>query len=294
MRVPRTFLIAIAAVGTVVTCRAAGPDDASSKALLEAILKARKDVETSTAELANLQDAVSAERAPLAKKVETLQSEVKKLREAAADARRSRVAGEEERRALRTKVGSLEEECRFAHSLLSEYRRSVETRAGRAENQLLAESLAAVDGALGGDDKYQRLAAGFEHILKLAGEWHVNRLGGMTFDGSALDEKGVECRGRFAVFGPVTYFSCEDGKPAGIAVTRLGSSLVSVFTDMDESAREGVRAVVSGRAATVPVDLTSGDALKIASAKSSLIDHLKKGGVPMAIGIAPTKFPSIF
>lgn len=283
MKVLHALARLVPALGIVTACLAAdAPSDVdSSKALLDAILKARGDVETATAELSCIRDAVSAERLPLARKVEALETEVRKLREEARAVRRAATAGDKEHRALVAGVASLEEECSFAHSLLSEYRRSLETRAGRAEHQLFAESLAAVDGALGADDKHARLPEALKHILDLAGGWHRDRLGGMVFAGSALDEKGVECDGRFAVFGPVVYFGSDTGDTAGIAVTRLGSSLVSVFTDLDDTAGAGVRTVVSGGAATVPVDLTSGDALKIAGSKASLLDHMKKGGVVM-------------
>jgi len=288
MRLPRATMVMALAAGIAVCCSGADPsaDAESSKALLQAVLKARQDVEVSTKELTGLQDSIAADRGPLADQLDGLQTEVKKLRQTAATMRRARDAGDEERRALATRVTALEEECRFAHSLLSEYRRSLETRVTRAEQQVLMNDLAQVDAALESDDRYGRLPEVLERTMKMGGRWHWEKLGGVIFEGTALDEKGVESPGSFAVLGPVMYFSCDKGRTAGIGMTRLGSSLVSVFTDIDEAEKKAICEVTSGRAATPPVDLTSGDALKIEGARTSLLEHLKKGGavmIPLAV-----------
>jgi biopolymer transport protein ExbB len=124
-------------------------------------------------------------------------------------------------------------------------------------------------------------------------------VGGVSFAGVAMGADGVERPGRFALYGPAAYFAADDGQTAGLAVTRMGSDAPGVFAKLDEAEGLAIRALVGGAGATVPVDVTKGDALKVAAARDSLAEHVRKGGLVMipilaigvlAIGLAVLKF----
>ena len=91
-----------------------------------------------------------------------------------------------------------------------------------------------------------------------------NLLAGIEASKLALDAAGIRHAGDFAVFGPAAYFAAHDGSTAGLAVTHVGSTAPSVFSDFDDdTAAARVTSVASGQEAPIPVDVTSGDAMRV-------------------------------
>jgi len=259
---------------------AAAQEAAAPESLAAAILRTREDILAATTALNAWRDDVAEQRMPLTRRLEGLQAEVQRLRGETRRRREARMQGQTEREALASRVERLEEECRFVQTLLSEYRRSLETRAGRAESQWLTARLRPADRQLTDEEDFSALPEAVGQLLALAADWNTRRLGGMRFEGHALDEAGVEHAGRFAVLGPASYFAAADGRVAGLAVARVGSTQPSVFSRFDEEAAAArVARLVAGEEAAVPVDVTLGDAMRMAETRESLSDHVRKGGV---------------
>lgn len=249
--------------------------------LARALVQAREDVRTSTVELSYLRSTLSGKRRPLADRLEALRREVGEMRgevERTRAWRRQRELAEE---ALGDQVAALADECRFVFSLLSEYRRSLETRSGVAESTFLAEKLAAVDAVLEERDDHAQLPLAAELLLGMASDWNDRKLGGMSFPGAALSDSGLEHDGRFGSLGPIAYFAADHGPACGIVVSRLGSAQPGIFGALTEESKAAIRDFLDGKESKVPVDVTSGQALKVAEARTTLVEHMKKGGVVM-------------
>lgn len=258
-----------------------GMADAPAQTLEAAVLEVRQDIERATAELNQLRAEIARERKPLAAALDTLSSQVAEQRAEAERLRRLRLEGEKAQAVLVSEAEAVEQECRFLLSVFSDYARAMETRVTVAESALLAEALRDIDARLAEGHAFEGLPGGVDELLGLAAEWNRQRVGGHVFEGAALNAQGIEIDGRFAVFGPIAYFAAEAGTPAGLAITEFGSAQPAVYDRLPEAARAAIADVVAGREATVPADVTAGDAIKVAEARTSLVDHVKKGGFVM-------------
>jgi len=282
------FVLPLLCILTITGLEGQEERDSENK-LRDAILATHSDIERAVEELNTLRTETAADCLPLAKQIESLRTEVKDLRARAERARTIRQQGEREQQALVDRNQFLAETCRFGVSLLSEYRRSLETRTGKAETAALADRLAEIDLLLREDSEFDRLPETARRLLQTASSWNKQKLGGMIVEGAAIDDAGIEHRGRFAVLGPSTYFCATDGAAAGPVIVRLGSTMPAVYGGFTEDSQQQIALLVDGRPASIPIDVTSGDALKVARAKPSLGEHVKKGGFVMipllAIGV---------
>jgi biopolymer transport protein ExbB len=265
----------------------------------QALDSVRSDIEQSVAELNALREQVATERRALVGPLESLQKEVADLRRQVDRIHSVDRRGEDQATASQRRVDSLAEECRLAQTLLSEYRRSLETRIGPAEAPLVRDGLRALDEALVVGDGWGGLPAAASRTLAFAESLNAERVGGVGFAGVALGADGVERAGRFALYGPSAYFAADGGEPAGLVVTRVGSDAPGVFAKLGDAERGAIRALVAGAKATVPVDVTKGDALKVAAARDTFAEHVRKGGLVMipilaigvlSVGLAVLKF----
>ncbi|MEM7390957.1 MAG: MotA/TolQ/ExbB proton channel family protein, partial [Verrucomicrobiota bacterium] len=152
---------------------------------------------------------------------------------------------------------------------------------GAAESQALRDRLAELDTHLASAEKSEAFAASVETLLDLAESWNRQRLGGALLPGRCLDADGSEHEGEFAVFGPAGYFAASDGTTNGLVVTRIGSPRPTLFAGLGPEATKGTRSLVAGEEAMMPLDLSGGDALKVAARKTSIEEHLVAGGVVM-------------
>jgi biopolymer transport protein ExbB len=262
------------------------PETAVSKTgepdpLREAVLALKRDIERDTQTLNRLRAEIDAERKPFALRLDTLQRSVSERRAEADRLRRLRQKGEKEQAALIAEAKAVEEECRFVFTVFSEYARAMETRVGAADASRLSKRLSALRFDAVEEADFKGLAREIERLLALSAEWNDTRLGGHGFEGTALDEDGIEHAGRFACFGPIAYFAASGGFPAGLAVNRFGTDSPSVYDAFDPETAERIRTVVAGGEATAPVDVTSGDAIRVEEARTGFLEHVKKGGFVM-------------
>jgi len=259
-------------------------DDAASSepgAVESAVLQVKADIERDTGELNALRARIAEQRRPLAARLEALQTTVQQRRAEVERIRRLRNQGEKEQAALEADAAAVEEECRFLTALFAEYARAMETRVGAAEATRWIEPLRPVQSALSEQDSFEGFADAVARLLALSAASNADRLGGSLFEGVALDHAGIERPGRFAVFGPIAYFAADGDGPAGLAVTQFGAVQPAIYDRFPEGTAPLVRDVVNGRAARVPVDVTEGDALKVADAAPTFFEHIRKGGFVM-------------
>ena len=257
--------------------------------LRDAVLATRSDIERALEELNALRETQAAERRPLAEQLDARRAEVGELRARSDRMRALRRQGEQEQLALVDQNQALTETCRFVASLLSEYRRSLETRADRAETETWSDTLDRVDRILIENTDFDGLPRVARDLLKLAAAKNNRKFGGMLIDGAAIDDAGIEHAGTFAVFGPASYFCAGDRVIAGTVVTRLGSAAPAVYGEFTEEEKLQVALLAGGKEAVVPIDVTGGDAYRVAQARTSFSEHVMKGGFVMipllAIGV---------
>jgi len=260
---------------------AASADGGGASAVEQAIIKTQSDIERDAEALNALRAEISDQRRPLAARLEALQSTVKERRANVERIRRLRSQGEKEQVALEAEAAAVEEECRFLTALFAEYARAIETRVSAAEAPRLVERLRPLQATVTQAESSEGFAEAIGQLLALSAEANAERLGGLLFEGVALDAAGVERSGRFAVFGPVAYFAAEPEGPAGLAMTQFGAVQPGIYDRFPEGIASAIRGLVKGESARVPVDATEGDAIKVADAKPTLLQHFKKGGFVM-------------
>ena len=253
-----------------------------------AIIGIQNDIRLDTEALNDLRERVEQERQPLQQELNRLRTEVRDLRQEVDRARELRGSGESEQAALVSQAQALRDEAAFLRAMFGEYARDVDTRMNVAKDPELVALLEQARTAL--DDTGVPLAEGVEPLMAFSLRWNTSRIGGTTYAGAALDDRGVEHEGTFALFGPLAYFAASDAKgPSGIVTLQFGADRAAVRTGSNGEEQQ-VRSLISGSPALVPVDTSGGDALKVAEAKPSYLEHLQQGGFTMiplaAVGLA--------
>lgn len=249
-----------------------------STELTQAMETTMADIERDTKALNELRNEIDTKRKPLAVELDSLQKSVSEKRAKVEAMRMASQQSEKAQSILVAEVAGLEEECRFIQTLFSEYGRSMDTRANVADSIWLKAQMGASDKALSDGEDFHGLAAGIEKLSNVSSTWRTRRLGGIRFEGAALDASGIERPGTFLSYGAAAYFSSENNRLSGIAITQLGSSLPSVFDRLEPSDINAILQLVKGQEAVVPLDVTAGDAIKIEESRDSFFEHVKKGG----------------
>ncbi len=267
-------------------CLAAWPRDSIAAeeapgvaAIAQAIAGAQADIERDTEALNALRADIAEQRHPLAARLDALQQSVREDRAEVERIHLLRRQGENEQASLEAEMAAVEEESRFLAALFVEYSRAMETRIGPAEAARLTERLRPIQYAL--EEESEGFADVIAGLLTLSAERNEDRFGGSLFKGVALDADGIERLGRFATLGPVAYFATDGGGPAGLATTQFGASQPAIYDRFPSGVAAAVRALAAGEAARVPVDATGGDALRVAEAQPTVLEHLRQGGFVM-------------
>lgn len=250
----------------------------ATERVARAVLDVKADIERDTLALNQLRETIAAERLPLADTMDSLQKKVAGQRAEAERIRRLRRQGEAEQAALVAEADAIREEGRFIIAVATEYARAMEARTGTAEAMALQLKLRPLQESLAADEDFSGMADVMKQLLELSRNWNQQRLGGHVFEGPALDSAGLEHHGHFAAFGPVAWFAADDSGPAGMAVTLFGTVQPAIYEDLPRNSTDGIRAVINGAQAGLPVDVTAGDAIKLKEAQVSFFEHVKKGG----------------
>jgi len=241
------------------------------------VKEVKDDIEHSTRELNQLREKVTVARKPLSGEIRYIEENITSLRKRIENLSEGNQENDSKFTSLEDEVSSLESEIEFAVSVLTEYRRETEARINIAEIQRFSDELEKIDTLLSGEDTDALQV--LEPLLTLASRQNIVNLGGTRFSGYCLDEQGVQHQGKFAAFGPVTYFVAPNTDITGIVVTRLGSKEPSVMSDFSSDEKSQITAITEGKEAAPPLDVTLGDAYKIRTSRESWWEHIRKGGI---------------
>ena len=252
---------------------------AASPSIATAAGAVMQEIQTCSKELSALRETISKEKIPLTKRLSQLEESIGESRREYDKIRHAVDARTLELSALRTESKQRQDEVSYITTLLDEYARTFE---GRVHPSEIERYKAAMETALQApQNKDLDPTQKFDRQLALV-ETSATRLGsligGTRFEGSAVDPLGTVDQGRFALIGPVALFASTDGRTAGLALARNGSSKPTVHTFEEKGATEKLASLVSSGEGNLPLDPTLGGALKALIAKGNLWGYFKKGG----------------
>ena len=242
----------------------------------EALLKARKNLESAQLEFNEMQQAIAVEESPLVVQVQTLEEELrlreKKLREL--ETQELQIAGKEKR--LDNELASRRGEFDYTRNVLDGYAKGFLNRVQPAEVQLYQERVeAARQDAANEKNLAKEMEARLEALLVGARRLQAVA-GGQRFEGRGLVGSDF-VNGDFAVMGPVGYFSAKGKEESGLTgIASNGFPQIALFEG--EEAQQ-MKTLVETGSATLPIDATSGKALKAKTETPTLSDRIKDGGV---------------
>lgn len=240
--------------------------------------QATADLKNSLTELAEVREAITAEKIPLISAVSGVEDEVIRKKAELDRLRRLRDNSDLGLNRLRDQVESMKEQNEYAAGLLDEFVRSFETRIDYSETQLYSK--AAEDARLALDDSDMSQAERFEKQLEVIGValGRMEKLtGGYTFEGRALAPHGDIEEGTYAAFGPTVYFASKQSDLAGLTFNKLNAAVAAVAVPGPEYAA-GIRNFVETGSGDIPADATLGKAMKVVEGNDSVAEHLAKGG----------------
>lgn len=242
---------------------AAQTDSNSAVDIDVAVSSVEKDLKTSLKELAEQRSAIAKEKIPLAKKTNQIAADIRKERRLADLAKVTREAAGDELEKHEKELKTWRDEKVYMESLFLDFRKSYES----------INSLPRVEA-----NREELLKNDFESRAGLITETLSRLSDGPSIaplTGSALSDEGVLVSGRFAEAGPVSWFLSEDKSLAGLVTT--GDQLQAEVVAAGNSVKE-IEKLLDGKSAEITFDPTLGSALAMVDTKTSLIDHIKKGG----------------
>jgi biopolymer transport protein ExbB len=254
----------------------------AADALSELGATAQAELKVALSELATAQQEVGEEKVPLARLLNQREEEILLGRAEYERAQRAQDNQLVDLGVLRKEVERAREESKFVGALLEEYLSRFETRIHISEVDRYSAMLAEVKSAAAKPDlsPSERLRAQLQlldqSLTRLEGV-----LGGEVFPGRALTRAGRMEPGKYVLAGPLAMFASDDSEATGMAELRVGSPKARAI-ELGGRFGPAIRELVSSGRGELPVDATGGNALKIASTKHSVWEHIKKGGPVMA------------
>lgn len=272
MKKTAILLFTLAAVGLSAQINTSG--------FVAATGEAEKRLEQSLKEHAQIQEEINSERPKLGADLDDVESRALSLRTEASNAKRLKAGVDVEVSQLNTELQSVIDTNNYIKStLLNEYIRRMETTIDPSEipqySEAILESLNIMETEEEIDD-----ATIFTSQLKVIG-MSLDRMhsiiGGTTFEGPAILNDGtIIDNGRFALLGPVSYFT-DGGETTGIT-TGMRNNLANIYV-LPEYAG-GITATANG-SGTLPIDTTDGEALEGIIHTITLTEEWKLGGFVM-------------
>lgn len=256
--------------------------DAAQQDYARAGAEVQQQLQDAVAELDALRARIADEKIPLSRRLNELESELSAARAEYQKTTRTLDSRSLDLSNLRGEIKTREDEAGYLSNLLSEYLRNFESGLHIAELQRYEESidiakLAPENRELSQGDVFAAQA----QLLDRSLDRLEAALGGTTFEGQAVDAKGIVNNGRFALVGPIALFRSEDGGAVGLAEQRLGSLEPTVIPYADPATGESAAQLVEGGEGILPADTTLGNAHKMEATNETFEEHVKKGGSVM-------------
>lgn len=240
------------------------------------------DIRKAVEELGSLRQQTAQEKGPMIQERQALESEIAILDREMEQLRTAADSTSVGLEALRRDVEAREKEVDYVLRLMDDYVLFFESRVHIAELSLYRKSL---DEAMAereaevSPDQVQGFSARFG-VLDTAQDRVQEMLGGRRFEGRALLPSGTLVEGRYAILGPLAFFSGAEAGTSGVAELEA-NSLEAVLRPASPAQDPGIRSLVQEGRGQVPLDVTGGKAWTLNQRKESLWQHILQGGVVM-------------
>ncbi len=247
-----------------------------------AYVSVQQQLEDAVGELNTFRREVTDEKLPLNRKLAELEAELTRAREEFKTTARRLDSSTLALANLSGDIQKLTDQQRYLSGLLADYVRKFDASLHIAEIERFNAPLSAAQ--LAPDNANLTPLDVFRAQLGLVAA-SVGRLeealGGVRYDGAAVDATGVVRQGSFVQVGPVVLFRAADGQTVGTVEERLGSQQPTVFPFSDPiDVADAANLVVTLRG-RMPFDPTMGNAHKMEQTKETLVEHILKGGPVM-------------
>jgi biopolymer transport protein ExbB len=233
-------------------------------------------------ELNALRQQIAEEKIPLSRRLSELERELVEVRQEYQQTTRTLDSRTLDLNNLRNEIKSRRDEAGYLANLLGEYVRNFESRLHIAEIQRYREPLEQAKLALENTNlSEQGVYEAQIALLSKSLERLEEALGGMRFEGQAVDDGGLVRSGTFLLVGPAALFASEDGQVVGTAEQRLGSLEPTVIPFESPADAAAAKDLVRSGSGEFPLDPTLGNAHVIEETKDTLWEHIQKGGPVM-------------
>ena len=220
--------------------------------------------------LAETRTKIQNEKIPLATKLSALERSVEEKRRSLDRLQRLRDNKSVSLTALKKEVDGRKTEAQFLSTLGSDYLANFEARLHVAEIDRNQAELSQIKSVLDSDSSEKEKMTARMNLLTMSIKRIEELLGGTQFDGQALDGSGKVREGTFVLSGPLAYFNEKSGTLAGL--TESGRDLKPRIFELQDPQASTLRSYFKsddGSVATLPVDATLGDAVKVAAAEDN-------------------------
>lgn len=247
----------------------------------------QRDMKTALEELATLREQIGVERLPLSKKLSEAEAKLSAVRGEFDSVSSQLVEKTDSLTSLEGTLKSLRQQSDYLSTLLGQYNEEFKSRLHIAEVQryrdpLEVARLALENNKLTDEQRFETQLG----VVDLSLDKLEDALGGARFQGSAKVESGEIKDGRIVLMGPMALFQSADLQDVGAIEEGRNSLEPSVYVFPEEADREAAGRVVQGTGGKFPMDVTLGNARKVASIEETWWEHVQKGGpimIPMAV-----------
>lgn len=257
-------------------------DEAAPATFESARGSVQRQLDEAVAELNALRQEITDHKLPLSRKLTELEGELTRVRTEHQATARKLDSSTLALANLSTDIQKLEGQERYLSGMLSDYVRKFDASLHIAEIKRFQEPLGAAQLAPENSNLSSLQVFQAQVGLVTASAARLEEaLGGVRFDGAAVDATGVVREGSFLQVGPTVLFRSSDGQAVGTVEERLGSQQPTIFPFSDPRDIADAQQLVSGAGGLLPFDPTMGNAHKMEQTKETLAEHIVKGGPVM-------------
>lgn len=237
----------------------------------DALKAAQADLATALSNLEKTREAISAEKPGLSADFQKAETELLEKRRLVRIARQSELDRAQELRQLKSDLSTRREDASYSAGLLKDHALKTSTLATPGSTPIAVDpDVLATSASDAAGDISARLP-----ILDASLERLESLLGGSSAPGEAADPDGEIRSGTFAALGPVAYFLADD-KSSGGDVISSKTGAAPRFTAIET---EGITTLLAGNEATLPLDVTGGNARAMDELGGGPLDLIRKGGL---------------
>lgn len=225
-----------------------------------------------------VQEEIAAQKAPMVAELNELEKANAELRAAVEQNRLLVTESRSEIQELSERAQNLRAQNEYIHRALDDYLVKFDSRIHLSESQRFNEALSEIRESLDqGDPSLARRYTLYAEGVSMGIDRAEEAIGGLAFNGRAVDPDGRFHSGRIAVLGPSGYFSSEDGDLSGMLRFSSGT-LEPEVAPLDPSVTPSLNEFIATGSGQVPLDPSLGEALSIQESQTTLLEHIKQGG----------------